>query len=49
MEKLLEFYEKQIDILKNVLEQIAASNQNEQNQKVAKQALTEIKKMKPDI
>ncbi|HWL26813.1 MAG TPA: hypothetical protein VNR38_24195 [Ureibacillus sp.] len=49
MEKLLEFYEKQINILKNALEQIAASNQNEQNQKIVKQALTEIKKMKPDI
>ncbi|MFJ8258576.1 hypothetical protein ACIQ4Z_15125 [Peribacillus asahii] len=49
MEKLLELYERQIDILKNALEQIAASNQNEQNQKIAKQALTEIKKMKPDI
>lgn len=49
MEKLLEFYEKQIDILKNALEQIATSNQSEQNQEIAKQTLTKIEKMKPDI
>ncbi|MEH7255071.1 hypothetical protein V7111_23450 [Neobacillus niacini] len=49
MEKLLEFYEKQIEILKNALEQTAISNQSEQNQEIAKQALTKIKKMETDI